>query len=375
MKRLLLLGGGHSHVEVIRRLGLQPPRDTRIILASPDRYTPYSGMLPGYIAGHYNFHDCHIDLERLCETAGVEFRPCRAVGINPEENRVGCSDNNEIDYDLLSIDIGSTPAAQSVPGALDHAIRIKPVSAFIRVWNNLVDDGKLSGVPQRIAVVGGGAGGIELALAMHYRMLARKRTADIHVFTDTSTLLPGHRSRVRRIFERVLDECGITVHTFSRIVKVERGVLFRESGEAFNAELIVWVTAASAPDWLATSGIETDARGFVAVNDALQSVSHPRVFAAGDIASMVNHVRPKSGVYAVRQGPPLAGNLLRALSGRPLVDYTPQRIALALISTGNKYAIAVYGSLVFKGKWVWRWKDHIDRRFMTKYSGPSRKSQ
>lgn len=368
MKRLLLLGGGHSHVEVIRRLGLQPPRDTRIILVSPDRYTSYSGMLPGFVAGHYDFHDCHIDLERLCETAGVEFRQCHALGIDSAANRVDCSDSSALDYDVLSIDIGSTPAAQGVHGALDYAIRVKPVSTFINAWNSILDTERISGAPLRIAVVGGGAGGMELALAMHFRMLAGNRAADIHLFTDTSTILPSHPSGVRRIFERVLGERGIAVHTHSKIVKVGRGALFRESGEPFHAEHIVWATAASAPGWIVASGIKTDERGFVAVNDALQSPSHPRIFAAGDIAGMVNHPRPKSGVYAVRQGPPLAENLQRALSGKPLIAYTPQKIALALISTGDKYAVAAYGRLVLEGRWVWRWKDHIDRNFMGKYN-------
>jgi len=372
VKRLLLLGGGHSHVEVIRRLGLQPPRDTRIVLASPDRYTPYSGMLPGFVAGHYDFHDCHIDLERLCKTAGVEFRQCHAVGIDPAANRVSCSDNSTLDYDLLSIDIGSTPSAHGVPGALEHSIRVKPVAGFIHAWNSILGADNRDGAPLCIAVVGGGAGGMELALAMHFRLPVGSRDADIHLFTDTATILPGHSPGVRRVFERVLKARGIAVHTLSKIVKVERGVLFPESGNPFHAGHIVWATAASAPGWIAASGIQTDERGFVAVNDALQSLSHPRIFAAGDIAGMVNHPRPKSGVYAVRQGPPLAENLQRALSGKPLIAYTPQKIALALISTGDKYAVAVYGVIVLEGKWVWRWKDYIDRRFMAAYRADAR---
>jgi selenide,water dikinase len=375
LNRLLLLGGGHTHVEVIRRLGLKPPHDTQVILISPNRHTAYSGMLPGFVAGHYDFHDCHIDLEQLCETAGVELRMCHAIGIDPAANRVDLSDGSALQYDLLSIDIGSTPATRDIPGALDFTTRVKPVERFIEAWHSFLDTGKLSAAPLRIGVVGGGPGGVELALAMHYRMLARNNSAAIHVFTDTSSILPGHPSSVQRIFERVLDARGITINTLNRIAKVEHGMLFSESGESFNAELIIWATAAGAPEWLAKSGIQTDAGGFVAVNDALQSVSHPRVFAAGDIASMVNHVRPKSGVYAVRQGPPLAENLQRALSGRPLADYAPQKIALALISTGDKYAVSVYDKLVFKGKWVWHWKDHIDRRFMNKYNSLPPKSR
>lgn len=368
MKRLLLLGGGHSHVEVIRRLGLQPPDGVRTILVSPGRYTSYSGMLPGFIAGHYGFNDCHIDLGHLCDTSRIEFHQAAAIGIDPAANRVRCNNGSAFDYDLLSIDIGSTPEAQSIPGALNHAIRVKPVSDFIITWEKIRETTKFPGRLPRIAVVGGGAGGTELVLAMHHRLHAEKSPSEFFLVTDTSSILPGHPVRVRRTFERVFNDRGITIHAGSRIVKVENGTLYRETGDSLHADHIIWATAAGAPGWLAESGIKTDARGFVAVNDALQSVSHPRIFAAGDIARMVNHIRPKSGVYAVRQGPPLAENLLRALSGRPPVDYLPQKIALALISTGDKYAVAVYGGLVFKGKWVWRWKDHIDRNFMAKYN-------
>ena len=373
MKQLLLLGGGHSQVEVIRRLGLQPLHDVRTTLISPDRYTPYSGMLPGSVAGHYGFHDCHIDLERLCDASGVEFRRATAIGIDPAANRVNCEDASVLDYDALSIDIGSTPETDSVPGAIDHATRVKPVAGFIGIWDRIIDTARRQAL--RIAVVGGGAGGVELALAMHYRLCTQNGTAEFHLLADNATILPGFPARVGRIFERVLNERGIAIHIHSRVIRLGHGVLYRDNGAPLHADHIIWATAAGAPRWLAASGIKTDARGFIAVNDALQSVSHPRIFAAGDIASMVSHARPKSGVYAVRQGPPLSENLRRALGSQPLAGYSPQKKALALISTGDKYAVAAYGALALEGKWVWQWKDHIDRRFMTKYNSPPRNSK
>ncbi len=371
IKRLLLLGGGHTHVEILRRFGTAPPRDTHLVLVSPERHMPYSGMLPGFVAGHYDFHDCHIDLAPLCRFARAEFHAAQARGIDAVANRVLCAGGAAIEYDVLSIDIGSTPEAGSIPGALEHATCVKPVAAFVITWDRIRRAASAGDRAPSIAVVGGGAGGIELALAMHFRLRAERPVGapalTFHLLTDTASILPAHPPKVRRIFERVCSERGIAVHTGSKVTKIEPGLLHRENAAPLNADYIILATAASVPSWLGASGLKTDAQGFVAVNGALQSVSHPNVFAAGDIASMVGHPRPKSGVFAVRQGPPLAGNLRRKLAGRPLAAYAPQKVALALISTGDRYAVASWGRVAFEGKWVWRWKDYIDRRFMAAY--------
>ncbi len=368
MKRLLLLGGGHSHIEVVRRFGISPPHEARVVLVSPERYTPYSGMLPGLIAGHYGFHDCHIDLERLCAHARFEFRRTHAVAIDANRCRVSFADGTAADFDLASIDIGSTPDVGSIPGAAEHATGVKPVAGFLAAWERIAAAGGADSRPPVIAVVGAGAGGVELALAMHCRLRTASRGApEFHLVTDSKAILPSHHTNVRRIFERILGTRAIRVHTRSRIVRVTPGTLHRESGPALAADFIAWVVRASASGSIRESGLLTDERGFIAVNDTLQSASHPCVFAAGDTASMVNYARPKAGVFAVRQGPVLAENLRRALTGQPLVAYQPQKIALALISAGDRYAVASWGRIAFEGKWVWQWKDRIDRRFMAKY--------
>jgi selenide,water dikinase len=370
IKRLVLLGGGHSHVEVIRRLGLRPPEGVRITLVSPGCHASYSGMLPGFVAGHYDFHDCHIDLLRLCGFAGVRFQRAEAVGIDLAARRIDCRDGGALEYDAVSVDIGSISGVQSVPGALASVTRVKPVAEFVNTWNLIRATPRLGGRLRRLAVVGGGAGGVELALAMHHRLQADQaaRSVELHLLTDTATILADHAPAVRRIFERILAGRGIVVHGSSKIIKVEPGILYRETGNPLHADHIVWATAAAAPRWIAASGIRTDAHGFVEVDDTLRSVSHPDVFASGDIATMVNHRRPKSGVYAVRQGPPLAENLRRVFTGTPLVAYTPQKIALALISSGDRCAVASYGGVALKGKWVWRWKDYLDRKFVARYN-------
>ena len=369
MKQLLLLGGGHSHVEVIRRLMRAPPPATRIVLVSPDRYTPYSGMLPGFVSGHYAFGECHIDLERLCGSANVQFHRGAAAAIDPQRNSVTLCDGTSFEYDVVSINVGSTPPARTVPGAREHAIHVKPVSGFLKAWNAICETAQHRGRAPRIAVIGGGAGGVELALALHYRLRRLKRADGlaVDVFTDTPTILPGHAERVVRILTRILAERCITIHAQTRIAALEPRRLHTAVGGSFETDHFVWVTGASAPAWIAASGLATDSGGFVMVNAYLQSVSHPDIFAAGDVASVAGYRLPKSGVYAVRQGPRLATNLLHALVSGALRAYKPQTRTLALISTGDRYAVASYGRFALEGAWVWRWKDRIDRRFMHRY--------
>ncbi len=368
MKQLLLLGGGHTHVEIIRRLALEPVRGASVTLVSPDRHTPYSGMLPGFIADHYRFDECHIDLEPLCAAAGILFRRAEASALDPDAGRVSCSDGGTLGYDLLSIDIGSTPHVRAIAGALDHGIRVKPVRELLHGWESiqttLREGGRLS-----LAIIGGGAGGVELAAAMQYRFsgAAPAGAARIVLLTDTESILPAHPARVRRIFERVLRERGIEVRRRATVTSISPGRLHCADGSVLTADHAVIATGASAPGWIEASGLAADTRGFIAVDAHLQSVSHRNVFAAGDIASMVDHPRPKSGVYAVRQGPVLYENLRRALLGHPLRRYIPQKNALALISTGSRHAVASWNGIAFEGDWVWRWKDRIDRRFMATY--------
>ena len=369
MKQLLLLGGGHSHVEVIRRFGLAPPPATRIVLASPDRHTPYSGMLPGFVSGHYAFDECHIDLDRLCGNANVHFHRAAAAAIDPQRKSVTLCDGTSLEYDVVSFNIGSTPPAHAVPGALEHAIQVKPVSRFLKAWDTIREAARHSGRAPRIAVIGGGAGGVELALALHYRLRCSGQAAApaVDIFTDTAAILPGHAASVVRVLTRILAERAITVHTQARVAAVEPGCLHAAAGASFKADHFIWVTGASAPAWIATSGVSTDAAGFVLVNAHLQSVSHSDILAAGDVASIAGQRLPKSGVYAVRQGPTLAANLRQALVAGPLRAYKPQASTLALISTGDRRAVASYGRFAVEGAWVWRWKDHIDRRFMHQY--------
>ena len=366
-KRLLLIGGGHSHVEVIRRWGLAPEPDVAMTLISPDRHTPYSGMLPGYIAGHYSHADCHIDLDAVCTQAGVT-RIGASVGAVDFAARIArCSHAPDQPFDVLSIDTGSTPVLAPIPGAERHGIAVKPVAQFLDLWAQLREAAGTAPRPLQVVVVGAGAAGVEVVLAMQHRIAGDGGRATFTLIGDGPTILGVHPRGVQQRFMAILQHQGISVRLDTAVDHVAAGSLLLRGGERLAFDEVIWVTGAAAPAWPRASGLQTDAAGFIAVDTHLQSLSHPGVFAAGDIASMQDTPRPKSGVYAVRQGPPLTENLRRALRGEPLVEYHPQARALALISAGDRYAVASYGPFALSGAWVWRWKDRIDSAFMQRY--------
>ena len=375
LRDIVLVGGGHSHVGVLKRFGMHPVPGVRLTVICRDTHTPYSGMLPGYIAGHYSYDEVHIDLSRLARFAGARLFRDEALGLDRDAGKVLCRNRPPVPYDYLSINIGSTPQMSGVAGAAEHAVPVKPIKGFNERWQLLLERARLHAGVTRIAVVGGGAGGVELTLAMQYRLRNELRAAgrnpdelSFHLLTSDPVILPTHNASVRRAFERVLDERGVEVHCNAEVDRVSAARLQTAGGETVGADEMVWVTRAGGAPWLRETGLALDADGFIQVTDTLQTVTDPKVFAAGDIASMINHPLEKAGVFAVRQGPPLAQNLRRAAEGKTLEPYRPQSSWLALISTGDKYAVASRGALGFQGAWVWRWKDWIDRRFMLKFS-------
>jgi selenide, water dikinase len=374
LRDIVLVGGGHSHVGVLKSFGMRPLPGVRITLICTDMHTPYSGMLPGYVAGHYDYDDVHIDLSRLAVFAGARLYRDEVVGLDRVNKKVLCRNRPPVPYDQLSINIGSTPQLAQVPGATENAIAVKPIQRFNDRWLSLLDRVKHRPGKLTIAVVGAGAGGVELLLAMQFRLrnelLALSRDPDdlaFHLFTNAATILPTHNSGVRRRFDAVLAARGVVVHRNAAVTLVSAGSLQTANGETLAADEIIWVTSAGGAPWLRDTGLALDTNGFINVTDTLQTVTDADIFAAGDIANMINHRLEKAGVFAVRQGLPLTTNLRRAVEGLPLVPYLPQRHWLALISTGDKYAVASRGWIGFAGGGVWQWKDWIDRRFMRKF--------
>ena len=373
VKDLVLVGGGHSHIAVLKKFGMRPVPGVRLTLICREVHTPYSGMLPGLIAGHYTYDEAHIDLRKLAVFSSARFIRAEVTGLDPEIRELRFADRPPIPYDLLSLNTGSTPGVQRVPGAEKFAVPVKPISRFLPRWNDLLDRVVALDEMPRIAVVGAGAGGVELTLAMQHRVEellikhGKPPAISMYLFSAADRILPTHNERVRSKFGRILAERGVSVHCGSPVAEVRSDGLRTAGGWSGQFHEVVWVTDASAAAWLGDTGLETNERHCVGVDECLRSISHPNVFAAGDVAAVDAHPREKAGVFAVRQGPPLEANLRRALWGRECKPFRPQKRFLSLVSTGDRYAVASKSSWSVEGAWVWQWKDWIDRRFMAKY--------
>jgi selenide,water dikinase len=319
-------------------------------------------MLPGWIAGHYAIDECVIPLPPLAQRAGIAFHQAFANAIDLERRIVRCADGSEHPYDVLSIDTGPVADLDRLPGARQHALAVRPIESFIEGWMAMRDRIRTRR-GGRIAMIGAGAAGVELALAMRYAL--RDLPATTMTLVSAEDTLPGSTG-VR--LERLLRGAGVDILPGTAAERIESGRVVLSGDRVLQADAIVVSTGTAAAAWLQRSGLAIDERGFLLTDATMRVVSHPEVFAAGDCASVGRHPRPKSGVYAVRAGPPLARNLRCALEGRPLANWVPQENSLYLVSSGRKHAVGSWGSFSWEGDWVWRWKDRIDRSFVAKYA-------
>jgi selenide,water dikinase len=375
LKDLVLIGGGHSHVGVIKSFGMKPIPGVRLTIIAKEVHTPYSGMLPGLIAGHYDFDEVHIDLRPLSKFAKARLFHNEAIKIDHKNKTVICSDRPPVPYDLLSINIGSTPRIDSVQGTAKFATPVKPISRFVQRWENLLKRIIENSGPHQIGIVGAGAAGVELLLAIQFRLQNTLRDMGrsseelaFHLVSKSKQILPGFPASVRKRFEQVLKKRNVIVHRGVKAIETKEGVLVLSDSTCLELDEVLFVTAAKGASWLKSSGLEVDENDFVKVKDTLQVLKHPEIFAAGDIASVINHPRPKAGVFAVRQGVALGNNLRRVLLNKRPKHFSPQKLVLALISSGDKYCVANRGNFTLGSKWLWTWKDWIDRRFMKKFS-------
>ncbi len=317
MKRVLLVGGGQTHAGVLRA-GVQG----EATLVTPYAHHVYSGMLPGFVAGHYRLEEMRIDVAALAARAGARLVLGRVAALDARRRVARLEDGAEIEYDVASLDVGAPAAAP------EYALAVKPFETFMEHWLEVKER------VRAVAVVGAGAAGVEIAMAVAHRTNAR-----VTLYADRLVFRPGLARRIARQLAR-------------NGVELRADVAFAE-GMRKDHDLVVWTASAAAPPWLRASGLAVDERGCVRVDDRLRSVSHPEVFAVGDCVGRHD---------AARHAPVLAANL-----GGAEKRYAPQRRALALISCGERYAIADWYGMSVEGAWAWRWKDRIDRRWVEQF--------
>ncbi|MHB0954361.1 MAG: FAD-dependent oxidoreductase [Allorhizobium sp.] len=362
--QLVLVGGGHAHLIVLEELARRGENTLDITLVTPSPWQYYSGMLPGWIMGRYGDNDCRVDLRPLASQVGVRLVLDRVAAMNADRNLLCLGDGRHLEYDLLSLDTGSETNVEWLASLSGRLLTVKPIEQFCKLWRNGFR--QLAGHQRsNVVVVGGGAAGAELSIAMKTALSAADRECSVTLVTGNSGLLPAHNSMVQRRMQSALEAAGIRV-LHERAAGVEDGVLL-PSGELVKADIVVAATGARPSAFLAQSRLGLSDNGFVAVDSFHRSVSHHNVFAAGDVSARLDNETTRSGVHAVRAGPILAQNLIAASKGLALRPYKPRRRSLYLLVSGPDKAILSWGSFGAAGEWAWRWKDKIDRNFIKRF--------
>ncbi|MBL0726602.1 FAD-dependent oxidoreductase [Piscinibacter sp. HJYY11] len=370
MKRLVLAGAGHAHARVLVDWAREPLRGVELVVVSPHALAPYSGMVPGWLAGRYRLDEMVIDFAALCAAAGCRWVQAEMLGLDPDRRELRLSTGEVLGYDLLSLNVGST--LRPPDGAGGHVLAMRPLSELPTTYETVLADWRQHSAhtPWTVTAVGGGPAGVEslLAVLARLRQLRPERAVHGGLVTQDMQLLPTVSSGARRAAARALGRAGVTL----RLGSTWCDTMARTS------QLVLWATGAQAHDWqrdvLRRGRLAVSEQGFVRIDAHLRSVSHPHVFATGDCAHWEAGTQPlpKAGVVAVRMAPVLSHNL-RVVLGAPgrVVPYRPQRQFLVLMATGDGRAIASRGPFSAAGAWAWRLKDYIDRRFVTRHTLPS----
>lgn len=363
---LVLVGGGHTHALVLRKWGMNPLAGARVTLINPAPTSPYTGMLPGYVAGHYAREELEIDLVRLARFAGARIIFDKACGLDRQARRIHLEGRPAVQYDVVSLDIGVTAALPDVVGFEANAHSVKPLGSFAKAWQSFLETPRASNVRTDCVVIGGGVAGVELALAMASRLQrAGLAQARVTLIESRPELLAGISAAVRRKLTQALTGHHVSVLTGAQVSRISPQAVELADGTRLAADFIVSAAGARPYPWLAETGL-AHTEGFLNVGPDLRSPADPDVFAAGDCAHLTHAPRPKAGVFAVREAPVLFDNLRARLTGLPMRPYNPQSDYLKLISMGGKSAVGNKYVLTFSGPSVWTLKDRIDRTFMTR---------
>lgn len=369
MNKLVLVGGGHSHVVALKLWYQKPLENVEIILISDVEKTPYSGMLPAHLADYYTFDETHINLAKLAQKYGFKLIIDTVVNIDTIHQQVIVKSGEKINYNLLSIDIGCTPEKSQISGAKNYAIPAKPVPQLLQKWQEVINYCQKNSTQHLILnIVGGGAGGVELALNMHHRLKQITNSFTINLLTKGDKLVKIHNDYASYKLTETLRERGINIYFNSQVNSIYKDHLTTISGLILPCHYTFLVTNGVGALWLKETDIATNEKGFILIKNTLQSISHDNIFASGDIATMVNYAYPKAGVFAVRQGKPLAENWRNWWQNKPLQPYQPQCLYLSLIGLGGRRALMIWGYLAFDSPLLWYWKEFLDRRFIRLHS-------
>ncbi len=367
---IVLVGAGHTNMHIVRMWRMNPLPDTRLTLISPFSRATYSGMLPGTLAGLYEPEEMEIDLWRFVAPSGVRLIIDEAVRIDGEKRRVHFHERPSIRFDVASVGVGSMPAGGDCWRDVPCCVPIKPMATFRQRLAARLDvlreAGRVASAesPVRVAVVGGGAAGVEVCLCLEAVLRRDGVPAEINLVDSRQVILDSYLpGTIRRVSDE-LNRRKIKLWSGERVEGVNNEALQLSSSAELPVDVVVWSTGAAPPPLIQNTELPKASDGFLAVDENLQSTSGLPVFAVGDSASLVHSPVAKSGVYAVREGPFLWENLTRFLQSQPLKAYSPQPGFLSLLADGDGGAFLNYKKIAASGRWCWKYKDHIDRKFM-----------
>jgi NADH dehydrogenase FAD-containing subunit len=363
-KHLVLVGGGHAHLTVIRELAGIVRRGHRVTLVTPGAYQYYSGMGPGLLAGRYRPSEVRFHVARMVTNRGGCFEAARVVKIDPHAATLTLDSGREMSYDLASLNMGSVVPYEAPADTNVKHFPAKPVEHLLTARRMI--ESRPSQDPLRIVVAGGGPTGVEIAANARALAQRRHRGAEI-ILLSRRTLLPQFPAQVRRKVLRKLKSLAVTVKENQRLEAVVTRGARLAGGETIACDILFAAVGTRPPELLAASGLSVGPGGGLLVNAHLQSVSHANVFGGGDCIDFQIRPLPRVGVYAVRQNPILCHNLMAALEKRPLARFTPQTAYLLIMNMGDGTGIVSRGRWTFNGTLGFRLKHLIDDRFMRKF--------
>ena len=358
--QIVFVGGGHTHALVMHALRSRPLPNTDLTVINPGKTAPYSGMLPGFVAGHYQLRELEIDLKRLSKDIGARLIDGRAVGMNPDKKTVVLEDGTELPYDLASVDVGITTEMAQLPGFASHGVPAKPLATFAARWDSF----RATAGNKSVVIIGGGIAGAEISMAMAYALRAHTGSVKVTVI-DRGKVLSTNSMTAQMKVRKEMMKNGVDIVEHANVQSVTENGVVLANGDTIDANFIVGAAGVTPHGWIGDTGLSLH-EGFIVVNECLQSSSRD-VFAVGDCVHLAFDPRPKAGVFAVRQAPILLENLRRNSSDDPLLSYDPQSDYLKLVSLGGKKAFGEKSGWGFSGRLVWRLKNHIDQSFMQQF--------